>query len=162
MRTDRNTKPNWIFRTGAILLLLVLATTCLLSGLLARYRSGAGGSDSARVARFEIETAGDLYTEQFILEMLPGDALECSTMQIVNKSETAVRCTPKVETTGNLPLTFTWCDENGAEVSATDLAYNGGTATLTLEVSWPDTDDSYLYHREIEHVTVVVSCDQID
>lgn len=170
MERGQVSKPNWIFRIGAILLLLVLATTCLLSGLLARYRSGAQGGDSARVARFEIVESGDLYTKQFTLQMRPGETTGVEVdaipgLQIVNKSEVTVRCSFKVETTGNLPLEFTWYDGNNA-VETVDLAYNGGSTTLTLKAHWPDDNkggtDSFLYHREIDHVIVTVTCDQID
>jgi len=46
-------KRNHIMRTSAIVLALVLATACLVSGTFAKYTTSMAGTDSARVAYFE-------------------------------------------------------------------------------------------------------------
>ncbi len=46
-------KRNHIMRTSAIVLALVLATACLVSGTFAKYTTTMGGKDTARVAYFE-------------------------------------------------------------------------------------------------------------
>ncbi len=46
-------KRNHIMRTSAIVLALVLATACLVSGTFAKYTTTMGGTDTARVAYFE-------------------------------------------------------------------------------------------------------------
>lgn len=58
-----NTRTPAVFHVGLVLLCLVLFSTYLTGGLYARYTTSASGSDSARVARFEI-TGVDSWTNQ--------------------------------------------------------------------------------------------------
>ncbi len=54
-----NTRTPAVFHVGLVLLCLVLFSTYLTGGLYARYTTSASGSDSARVARFEITGGGN-------------------------------------------------------------------------------------------------------
>ena len=58
-----NRRTPVVFHVGLVLFCLVLFSTYLTGGLYARYTTSASGSDSARVARFEI-TGVDSWTNQ--------------------------------------------------------------------------------------------------
>ena len=56
---NENRKPHAIvLRAAAVLLILVLFTTSIVSGRYARYTSSATGHDSARVAKFRVTEEG--------------------------------------------------------------------------------------------------------
>lgn len=158
-------KTNIAFSLAMIALVLVMATSYMTSGLYARYVSSASGSDSARVARFDIQETGTLYTETFAVELDPSTgALNPAALEIKNSSEVAVRCVFTYETTGNLPLDIYW--KNGT-TKVEEFVFGPNTTTaqrFDLCVEWSDEamDDTYLYHREIDSITVTITCVQID
>lgn len=159
-------KVNIVFSIAMVLLVLVMASSYMTSGLYARYVSQATGSDSARVARFDVQETGTLYTETFAVAMDPtyDDVLNPASIIITNSSEVSVRCSFSVTTTGNLPLDIYWHDGTNT-VETVDFAPNDTTGTtFDLYVAWGDEegDNSYLYHREIDSITVTITCVQID
>lgn len=159
---DKKQPVNWIARIAMVLLLLVLVSAHFSSGLLARYTVSASGSDSARVAVFQVTEAGTLFLEGFSLSMDPSDPDKlCATIEVDNQSETAIRCTVEVLTTGNLPLSF-YLVQDGAPVDSVDISVGGTLTGLGLYAQWQDGDDSYLYHRELDHITVTLISTQID
>ena len=161
---------NWIFRTAAVLLVLVLMTSHLSAGMMARYRVTSSGGDGARVAKFEVERSAQLTVNGINIYMDPTSAPRmCLDLTIVNKSETAIRCTPKLgeETTRNLPLTYYWATDNAGtqKVTEIEIAPNDSAARqLYLFAEWSDeaAAKSFTYHREIDYVQVIVACEQID
>lgn len=60
-------KKNLMMRAASALLVMVLLTTCIISGTFAKYTTGATGSDSARVAKFgvEITANGSMFSEHY-------------------------------------------------------------------------------------------------
>lgn len=60
MNTHRKQRDihGFLFKTAAILLMLVLVSTSLVTGRYARYTTTAESSDSARVAKFEVVGSG--------------------------------------------------------------------------------------------------------
>ena len=52
MEQTKKYQKNWMLRAAAVLLCMVLISTWMLSGLMARYASGGSGNDSARTAAF--------------------------------------------------------------------------------------------------------------
>ena len=132
--------------------------------------TGSGG-DGARVAKFEVERAGDLLVKGINIHMDPTSGTQmCADLTVVNESETAIRCIPTLKTTGNLPVTFFWStDPNGTdkskELTQIEIAPNdSATRQFYLFAVWPDeaAAKSFEYHREIDHVQVTLSCEQID
>ena len=160
----------WIYRAAAALLVLVLLTSHLSGRMMARYRVTGSGGDGARVAKFEVERAGDLLVKGIKIPMDPTSGTQmCADLTVVNESETAIRCIPKLgpKATHNLPLVYFWAtDENGTEkVTQIEIAPNDTTEyKLYLFAVWPDeaAAKSFAYHREIDHVQVTLSCEQID
>ena len=151
-----NRKTPFVFYFGLVLLTLVMFSTHFMSGLYARYTTMANGGDGARVASFEVSTAGNL-TQSFELEMNPQSNTQSRTITITNKSETAIKYTVKVESTGNLPLEFSWTNQSGT-ITAGDTT----PCTLNLNISWETGKNSYLYSSEIDCITVTVVCEQVD
>jgi len=165
MKKRNAPKVNIFFSIAMVLLVLVMASSYMTTGLYARYVSSASGSDSARVARFDIQDTGTLYTETFAVELDPSTAaLNPAALEIKNSSEVAVRCVFTYETTGNLPLDIYWM--NGS-TRVEEFVFGPNTAAaqrFDLCVVWSDAamDDTYLYHREIDSITVTITCVQID
>lgn len=60
-------KKNVMMRTASALLVLVLLTTCIISGTFAKYITSAEGSDSARVAKFgvEVTASGSMFSKNY-------------------------------------------------------------------------------------------------
>ena len=106
-------KTPFIFYLGLTLLLMVMLTTHMSTGLLARYMSFSEGGDSARAASFAIEV-GETLTQSFELSLKPGES-QTKKISITCKSEVAVNYTVKAETVGNLPLTLSW-EEGRVEI----------------------------------------------
>ncbi len=61
----RENRKNYViaFRAAAVLLVLLMLSTCILAGRFARYASVAFGNDTAVVAKFWFTESGDIYTE---------------------------------------------------------------------------------------------------
>jgi len=169
MEMKRPIPTSRITRIAVVLLLLVLLSGHLSGGLLARYRVSSSGGDSARVAVFEVTEAGTFAMGGFSLTMDPrmnedgtDGALRCATMEVHNESETSIHCTVTVESTGNLPLDF-YIMNGGEKVDYVDIPVGSESpAVIDLYASWLDGQDSYLYHREMDHIIVTLTCTQID
>ena len=60
-------KKNLMMRAASALLVMVLLTTCIISGTFAKYTTGATGSDSARVAKVgvEITANGSMFSKNY-------------------------------------------------------------------------------------------------
>lgn len=116
---DKPHYPVLVFRVAALLACLTLITTYLLSGAYSKFFSGASGSDSTRVARFSPnftstiitvenqlpgfpDVLNNFYEIPFTVQNFSGDKI----------SETAMKCTIVLKTTGNIPLTFTLKDSS--------------------------------------------------
>lgn len=157
-----------------ILFFAVILTTYMSGGLYARYSTAAGDSDSARVAKFDIEIDGTTIskTEHLtIKDFKPGDSIEHK-IKVVIDSEVSVKCTIKVITTGNLPLTFK-IDANELNAVTKILTYEQnvdptGSTTVeilkTLEINYvtDGISDNYMDSHEVDIIDIIVTAEQID
>lgn len=146
-----------------LLFLLATVTTSMTSGLYARYTTAASGEASARVAAFSIQGEGEL-SQSFSLSLLPGDSAS-KKIEITYSGEVAVRYVLIVESTGNLPLTFSIDGQTAAEQShqiTVGLSPGTHTKTHTLAIAWPNDKNGYGYSTEMDLITVRVECEQID
>ncbi len=176
MKTQRKQHNRlWVF-----LLYLALVTSLILSVTLARYSSGASGTGTAAVAAM----AGDASsTIQMSLDrMTPGGEDKELKFQVVNftanaVSEVALDYQITVETTGNLPLTFTLAADEGTNRVGGGTILDGDKSqtltggafpltgekqahTYTLTASWPLEKNDGGYSQEIDLVTVRVEAKQ--
>ena len=62
-------KKNTMMRVASALLVAVLLTTCAISGTFAKYVSTSNGSDSARVAKWDIKLEEAAMTETFTFDL---------------------------------------------------------------------------------------------
>lgn len=128
-----NRKVNIPMCAALILLCLVLVSSHLTSGLYARYTSSSTGSDSARVAKFEVETSGANENISVTADTDSSQNGTTYTITIENKSEVAVsyKLTPVL---GDSPAGVTaTLDSNTGELAAGAAPV---THTLTLSVDW--------------------------
>ena len=160
-----------LMRVLAVLLMLVLVTSSMVSGRYARYVTTATYEDSARVAKFNIvETKGTAFT-QIPAKITPGEVTEYISVQ--NYSEVAVEFTIKVESPyKNIPLMFRIMD--GEEILAetenvNDMLTFTGTIgpgqqdkQYRLVIVWPLASDNIDYIGRVDLIQVSLNAVQVD
>lgn len=170
-RTERKTGYGYRI-TGILsaLLCMTLISFWMLGGLYARYTTQGSGSDSARVAVFDISDSNTL-TRDFAVS-LNGANEQSIKVMVQNKSEVAVRYRMEFAADGNLPLKITaqsanqdtitvdpdtamsWTVEKPAEAGRT--AVDEYTFVITLEHS------DYRYSGGVANLTLTVTTEQMD
>jgi len=139
-----------LMRTVAVLLMLVLVSTGIVSGRYARYVSSASGEDSARVAKFEVSVSENEFASFFSVEIEPGGKVE-KTVFVTNKSEVTVAMDFSVKNVyENLPLQI--LNQVGGEIAP------GQTKKVPLTIYWPEdkTDDSYCGKVDLLKISLTV------
>lgn len=154
----RSSRPNWILRIAGVLLCLTLLSVHLTSGMMARYSTTVSGSDSARVAKFDLREAGT-FSQDLPLEYKPGMS-ESYTIVLENHSEVTVDCTVTVkQLSNNMPITVTITPTPGT----VQLAPNDTTGkTYTLTLTWPAEYNDARYSYEVDAIRVIVDAVQVD
>lgn len=152
-----------------ILIIVTLVTLHYMTGVYAKYVSVASGSDSARVAKFDVTASGGSYESAFAAELDPTTSYtHTDIVTLTNNSETDVRCTFEVESEQNLPLVYIWTDEEGTSHSSKDgavvyeLDSNGDEMAYTLKIEWDENDTDFIYRRQVESLTIKITATQID
>lgn len=161
-----------LMRTAATLLLLVLVTTSMISGQLARYVTTATYEDSARVARFNIVEEGKL-SANMNTNIAPGVSLEM--ISIKNYCEVAVEYTITVNNVyHNIPLTFEIWDDDSKQVLASSKDANSVLAltgivgptqqvkNLQLRIVWPWDGTNLNYCGRVDLIQVTLDAVQVD
>ena len=158
-----------LMRVFAVLLMLVLLSTAMVTGRFARYISSASGSDSARVAKFDVD---------YTLTPVANENGKY-TLQVTNNSEVAVKYSVDIVftnvelTNGNLDVKLN--DQDGTFANNTfsfgemeQLAPNttGTKYPLTIAVAnWKlltkEAQNVATYEKELAF-TVKVTAVQID
>ena len=161
-------KPFYIIVAAFVVVMAIVAT--LLLNTYAKYIMTDNSDDTARTAKFIIEDNGSMYTQAFALEVDPTETASVDdALSVVNNSEVDVRCLITVDSTANLPLIFKWTDEDGNtssapanEAASFDLDTNGDSAVYDLEVTWDESDKSFIYRRQVDSLKLTVRFEQID
>ena len=159
-----------ILYTAAVLLCLVLVSFWMMSNILARYATTASGSDSARVAKFEItdkmldSSSQEITT--FAVDMAPGES-QTYTIQVTNSSEVSVSYEISGESQyHNLPLKCEMLDKDGNTITSDEIPVNdSSTHRYQFKVSWPtDSADNRneKYMGKTDVVLVSLKAVQID
>lgn len=156
-----NKKTPLIFRLAVALFCMVLVSLHLMGGLYARYITTATGSDSARVAKFNVtedltvtQSDGTTVTDFVVDDVLkPGESVSyCFTVQ--NDSEVAVKFIVSGERLFNeLPLTL--------ETAEKEIA-PGASDTVTFTVLWNRSENSLSYSGKIDMIRLSATAEQID
>ena len=147
---------------AGILFCLTLISSSLTSNLIAKYSTTASGSDSARVAKFDVGTTTNSQPDK--IELVPGDRDSSGTYKftIKNNSEVVVKNSVIVE---NVPENVQVKFNNSDPVSSsgTDIAFDvgvldiGGRVECTLTF-YADTNCD----TQIKDVTIQVVAEQVD
>ena len=158
----KHAKPfddNPVMRVAFVLLCLLIISTYMMAGLLAKYKSSGSSGDEARVAKFDVNITGNATDTR--ISCTPDPDTGSYTLTVENQSEVAVHY--------ELSLVFTSGNSNGVNYEFTpasgDLAVGAvGTSTLTFFVDW----DQFTADKSGAEVTVdlgftvVVNAVQID
>ena len=165
-----------LMRTVAVLLMLVLVTSGMVSGRFARYVTTAEYSDSARVAKFHVvDTSSPMFGEVNIPVTLitPGN-ITTSGISLKNHSEVAVQFTITVENVyDNLPLSFQIRDQDKQVLAQmgedeNSVTYTGTIApgqnnkAFSLFVGWPYSESNLDYCGRVDLIRVAVKAEQVD
>lgn len=117
-----------LFLAG-VLFCLILISFNLTSNLYAKYSTSATGSDSARVAKFDVSTSTDSQSDT--IELVPGDSASTGTytFKITNSSEVVVKNTIIVN---NVPKNVQVKFNNSSLVtsSGADITFDVGTLNI--------------------------------
>lgn len=157
---NENRKPHAIvLRAAAVLLILVLFTTSIVSGRYARYTSSATGHDSARVAKFQVTEEG-ISSDMLTLRVRPGYAAE-HPITVHNKSEVAIEyAVHVVDSYGHLPLSLSIKD--GASTGTTAILAPGDTKEVKLLVYWDESETSDRYIGMVDLIRLTLTATQVD
>ncbi len=171
---ERKRHRNTAMVAAGILLCLVLATTSLISGMLARFASSDTTGDLTRVAKFEVTGAGFTDTVNLGVTMDPGDE-STGTLSVVNKSEVSVALEITLRnTTNNLPLALQV--DGAAQTDLDKFSTDGYTYTATLapagatgieeelafKLVWPAAENDLAYSGMLDNIAVTVTATQVD
>lgn len=117
---------------ASVLLCLVMMSSCLVAGMLAKYTTSDSGSETARVAKFAFSVSDTDASHQIIdLSEIqkPGDS-KTYDFSVSSKSEVAVSYDITLMLNGNMPLTCTVTKNE-----------SGGSSTNVLSATMPDSGD---------------------
>ena len=145
-------KERWILYTLAVMLCMVLASFWLMCNIYARYSTQTSGSDSARVARFDVQETGTLSEQIINANVYPGFSGKY-TVSVKNNSEVTIAYVMNIKNKyNNLPLQFRMLDKDGKEITTDSsddpseyvlsksdeiVAKDSSEHTYQLEISWP-------------------------
>ncbi len=185
MRKERNRKSNILIYVVAALLCATLFSMYLVGGLYARYQTKSSGSDTARVAAFNIKEEG-ISSQMIEARVVPGET-QGTSVKITNKSEVTLELTLKVTNiTKNIPqLKFqlkptptgeaaetpaetpkTEKHENGVSLYGVVLEPGDYTKTYDLYIVWEpnptDPEADLAYMGMVDYISVTVTATQVD
>lgn len=153
----KSSRPNWILRIAGVLLCLTLLSTHFTSGMMARYSTTVSGSDSARVAKFEVKQTGTFTKDLYLEDYYPGFSQQY-TIVLENRSEVAVQCKVTVEKlSDNMPIQISFTPVN-EQLAPNDTQGN----TYNLTISWPSGASDAAYSYEVDAIRIRVDAVQVD
>lgn len=163
MANKRRYHTNIPMCTACILLCLTLFSFHLSGGLYARYTTKASASDDARVASFDVSENGSSFSENMMIDAIPGSVVE-NTINVINKSEVAVEYVVTItNTTENIPLKFTVNDSEPTEgtCTVTVIMKPNSTHEVKLAAVW-DADNAIKYMGMVDLVEITINAQQQD
>ena len=92
-----------MMRLATMIFVLVLVSTCMLAGLLAKYTSTAEAQDGARVAGFSVNVENVTAEEDSKMDLGSTEPLAVYAMKITNQSEVAVNYSVELKLNEKLP-----------------------------------------------------------
>ena len=157
-------REKYIIYTAAILLCLVMATFWLMSNIYARYVTHSTGEDNARVAQFHITESGEA-AKTINVTMQPGETQDYP-VEITNDSEVTITYEIDVQNKyKNLPLESKMLDSDGKEItdhSDEIPAKDGNAHKYTLQIIWPENENSEEYAGKTDQLEITLRAVQKD
>ena len=147
---------------ACVLFCLMLFSFHLCGGLYAKYTSGAFGEESARVAKFDVSEDGAYFSENLLIEVIPG-SIERS-ITVVNNSEVVVTYTVTIEnTTQNIPYTFSVSGSTPIKDKCSVVCYlePNSTNNITIVATWSE-EGALKYMGMVDLITLTISAQQVD
>lgn len=164
-----NKKHNVFLLLAIVLFSLVLLTSMVSGGILAKYVHSDNSDDGARVAEFNIDLElidGQTSTEvveSIDYQFVPGSSVTLDINVDATSSEVVTKCTIKIETLNSLPLNITY---NGSDIKTSgitkEISIAGSLNINDITISWDSDDNSYLYSGLVDILTVTITVTQLD
>lgn len=153
-----------LMRTAAVLLLLVLVSTSMVTGRYARYTTTVTASDSARVARFSVKENVTFFseTETVCAEFAPGEMKEI-TISVENDSEVTIAYTIQAANPyENFPLDFYMKDNSALPFTAS--MQPGEKADFVLVAHWDagNGGNDISYSGKVDLIEITLNATQVD
>ena len=123
-------KKNMMMRLASVLLIAVLMSTCAISGTFAKYVTSAEGSDSARVAKWDIQLSGNQMTKGHTMAFNLFNTVEDST----GGTETDIAANDGSIIAPGTKGSFEFTLENNSEVTASYVIDYTVTNTANIPV----------------------------
>ncbi len=134
MRDKSRAKVNITLRIAAVMLVLVLISASMISGMYARFTTTAYGEDSARVAKWDVDVTNTSTTMNFNESGTQIVAEKRDyTFTVTNNSEVSMEFFVKVSFDKKAPAHITLKLDNGEEIEC------NGEESYTFTVSTPLT-----------------------
>ena len=136
-----------------VALYLTVVFAMIVPGTASRYESLSSGSDTAAVAKYQVDS-----TSNFTLsaKILPGTTVRNQTITLENNSEVTVAYNVSVKTTGNLPWIITYDNNTGT------IAAGHSSDTITITVQWNSEEKDVALSYEVDLIEIIIECEQID
>ncbi len=163
-------KKRRYFPTTTLLVYLLIAVTLTTGVSFSRYTTSVSGSDSARVARFDVSIGIQSTLIELNGNLEPGFTKDYE-FTVSNSGEVAIQYNFELTSTGNLPLTFELGTKGGALTQIkTDTVMDMGAiapnnttgTTYVLRVTWPENIRDAKYSGLVDALKLIVVATQVD
>ncbi|MBE6642446.1 MAG: hypothetical protein E7615_02190 [Ruminococcaceae bacterium] len=161
-KNTKTAKLNIPMCIAAILFCLTLFSFHLCGGLYARYTVSGSGYDDARVARFDVSDEGAFFSENLLIETVPGTFKR--SIHVTNNSEVTVAYTVTIKnTTQNIPYTFSINNSTPIKDECTVICYlpPNSHRTVNLLANW-DAEGALEYMGMVDLIKLTVHAQQVD
>ena len=158
----KTAKVNIPMCIASCLFCLTLFSFYLCGGLYARYTTSDSGEDAARVARFDVSEDGAYFSENLLIETVPGSVEK--EIVVTNNSEVAVAYTVTIKnTTKNIPYSFS---VDGSvpmpnECTVTCYLKPNSTESISIVAEWAE-EGALKYMGMVDLITLTISAQQVD
>lgn len=147
---------------ACVLFCLTLFSFHFMGGLYAKYTATALGSDEARVAKFDISEIGAYFSENLLIESVPGSVER--NLLVENNSEVAVACIVTIRnTTCNIPYKFSVNESEPVKDVCEVTCYlaPGTTDNIVISADWA-VDGALKYMGMVDLVEITITTEQVD
>ena len=158
----KTAKVNIPMCIASCLFCLTLFSFYLCGGLYARYTTSDSGEDAARVARFDVSEDGAYFSENLLIETVPGSVER--EIVVTNNSEVAVAYTVTIKnTTKNIPYSFSvdGSEPMPNECTVTCYLKPNSTESISIVAEWAE-EGALKYMGMVDLITLTISAQQVD